>query len=210
MPTSLARYFVRRPMRYQSNDKSVLRSRLLTVRRGLSSADRERAGEAYVRVAGGLPETERASVVCGYASFGSEPPTWALLERLAGRGVRVLLPVLCPDLDLDWAEYEEGLTRAIAGGGARPGPIEPATPRLGTGAISTADVVLAPGLAVDRSGVRLGRGGGSYDRALARVRPDAFVAVLLYDGELLDAVPHETHDQRVSAAITPTGVHRFG
>jgi 5-formyltetrahydrofolate cyclo-ligase len=70
--------------------------------------------------------------------------------------------------------------------------------------------VLAPGLAVDRFGIRLGRGGGSYDRALARVRPDAFVAVLLYDGELLEAVPHETHDQRVSAVITPAGIHRFG
>ena len=81
MPTSLARYFVRRPMRYQSNDKSVLRSRLLRVRRGLSSADRERAGEAYVRVAGGLPEIERASVVCGYASFGFEPPVMPVLLK---------------------------------------------------------------------------------------------------------------------------------
>lgn len=193
-------------MRYQTNDKSVLRSRLETVRRGLSTADRDRAGTGYVLICGDVPEIRAAAVLCCYSSFGTEPPTGPLLDWLAGRRVRVLLPVLRPDLDLDWAEYTG------PGGLAEPrrGPREPVGPRLGVAAIEQADVVIAPGLAVDRSGVRLGRGGGSYDRALVRARPDAFLAVLLYEGELVDRLPHEPHDRRVHAAITPAGLHRVG
>ena len=52
-------------------------------------------------------------------------------------------------------------------------------------------MVLVPALAVDRTGMRLGRGGGSYDRALGRVPVGTFVCALLYDGEVLDRVPHD-------------------
>jgi len=69
--------------------------------------------------------------------------------------------------------------------------------------------VLVPGLAVDRSGMRLGRGGGSYDRALARVPVGTPVLVLLYDGEVLDRVPADDHDRRVTAAVTASGVVRL-
>jgi 5-formyltetrahydrofolate cyclo-ligase len=206
MPTSLPRYFGRKPMRYRSNDKSVLRAQLLADRQGLPAADRDRAGRRYVAIAAAVPELAAASVVCCYHSFGTEPPTGPLLAWLTDRGARVLLPVLRPDLDLEWAEYrgEEQMRPTAAG------PFEPTGPLLGMSAIEAADAVVAPGLAVDRAGVRLGRGGGSYDRALARARPDAFVAVLLYDGELVNALPHEPHDRRVSAVVTPTGLVRIG
>jgi 5-formyltetrahydrofolate cyclo-ligase len=92
----------------------------------------------------------------------------------------------------------------------RRGTLEPGAPGLGPEALSTADVVLAPGLAADRTGMRLGRGGGSYDRALARVPVGTFVCLLLFDGEILDAVPAAEHDRRVTAAVTPSGITRFG
>jgi 5-formyltetrahydrofolate cyclo-ligase len=76
-------------------------------------------------------------------------------------------------------------------------------PRLGVGAIARAWLVVVPAVAVDRRGVRLGRGGGSYDRALARVPPGTEVVALLHDGELVDLVPSEPHDRRVRAVITP-------
>lgn len=76
-------------------------------------------------------------------------------------------------------------------------------------AVATADVVLTPGLAVDRGGMRIGRGGGSYDRALGRVPVGTFTCTLLYDGELLDEVPAGPHDRRVTAVVTPSGVTRL-
>jgi 5-formyltetrahydrofolate cyclo-ligase len=76
--------------------------------------------------------------------------------------------------------------------------------------VATADVVLVPALAVDRTGMRLGRGGGSYDRALGHVPVGTFVCALLYDGELLDRVPHDDHDRPVTAAVTPSGLSRLG
>ena len=69
--------------------------------------------------------------------------------------------------------------------------------------------VLVPGLAVDARGYRLGRGGGSYDRALARVPPGTFTCVLLYEEELGLDVPVEPHDRPVSAAVTPAGITRL-
>ena len=69
--------------------------------------------------------------------------------------------------------------------------------------MARADVVLAPALAVDQAGNRLGRGGGSYDRALARVGPLIPVIALLYDAELLSHVPAEPHDTPVRAAVRP-------
>jgi 5-formyltetrahydrofolate cyclo-ligase len=71
-------------------------------------------------------------------------------------------------------------------------------------AVARADLVLVPALAVDRGGVRLGRGGGSYDRALTRVGPGIPTIALLYDGELLDEVPADDHDQRVRLVARPS------
>ncbi|WP_443058740.1 5-formyltetrahydrofolate cyclo-ligase [Streptomyces sp. NBC_00400] len=146
--------------------------------------------------------------VAAYVSIGGEPSTRALLDRLRAAGVRVLLPVLLPDNDLDWALYE-GTERLVrAGRGLR----EPDGARLGPEAVTQADVVLLPGLAVDHGGLRLGRGGGSYDRVLARLEragARASLVVLLYDAEVLAEVPAEPHDRHVHAAVTPSAVHRF-
>ena len=117
----------------------------------------------------------------------------------------MLLPVLLPDGDLDWAVYDGEASLAPA----RLGLLEPTGPRLGLDAVATPDVVLVPGLAVDRAGMRLGRGGGSYDRALGRVPVGTFTCVLLFDDELDRDVPVEPHDRPVTAAVTPSGLRRF-
>ncbi|MBA2637501.1 MAG: 5-formyltetrahydrofolate cyclo-ligase, partial [Solirubrobacterales bacterium] len=85
---------------------------------------------------------------------------------------------------------------------------EPVGRSLGREAIGEAQLVLAPALAVDRSGGRLGQGGGSYDRALGRTT--ATVLAVVFDAEVLDAVPVEPHDRRVDGALTPGGgIMRF-
>ena len=145
----------------------------------------------------------RARTVTAYVSVGAEPGTGPLLERLHAAGVRVLLPVVLPDLDLDWAAYTGPGSMGPAG---RLGLREPIGPRLGVEAVRDAEVLLVPGLAVSRAGARLGRGGGCYDRALARAggRP---VAVLLHDDEVGLDVPTAPHDRPVTHAISPRGVH---
>ncbi|HYF71806.1 MAG TPA: 5-formyltetrahydrofolate cyclo-ligase, partial [Nocardioides sp.] len=127
-----------------------------------------------------------------------------LLEALHAAGKRVILPVVLPDLDLDWAVHDGALVPA------RRGLLEPAGPRLGPDAVATADVVLVPGLAVSRGGARLGRGGGCYDRALGRVPVGTFTCVLLYDDEVGVDVPVEPHDRPVGFAASPSGVVRLG
>ncbi|MFJ6952794.1 5-formyltetrahydrofolate cyclo-ligase, partial [Micromonospora aurantiaca (nom. illeg.)] len=66
-----------------------------------------------------------------------------------------------------------------------------------------AALVVVPAVAVDRRGIRLGRGGGSYDRALARVPATVPTVALLHDGELVAAVPALPHDRPVHCVITP-------
>ena len=82
---------------------------------------------------------------------------------------------------------------------------EPVGPRLGPTAVGTADVVVVPAPAVSTGGVRLGRGGGYYDRALRHVRPDTVLVAVVFDDELLDVLPAEPHDQQVTAVVTPSG-----
>ena len=129
--------------------------------------------------------------VAAYACVGAEPDTAPLL---AGRH-DVLLPVLLADGELDWAVYDGELVD-----GAR-GTREPPGPRLGRDAVADCSLVVVPALGVDRAGTRLGRGGGSYDRALARTT--AYVVAALHSGELHDLLPVQAHDRPVHAAVLP-------
>ncbi|PBC63122.1 5-formyltetrahydrofolate cyclo-ligase [Streptomyces sp. Tue6028] len=190
----------------------MLRRDLLAVRNGLTAGDVRKTAEELALRALELPELAHASTVAAYVSVGSEPGTRALLDALLARGVRVLLPVLMADNDLDWGAYtgEESLARVQHGG--KMALLEPAGDRLGPEAVRDADVVLLPGLAVDARGMRLGRGGGSYDRVLARLEragADPALVVLLYDAEVVERVPAEAHDRPVHAVVTPSGVRRF-
>ncbi|MFF4726553.1 5-formyltetrahydrofolate cyclo-ligase [Streptomyces mirabilis] len=191
----------------------MLRRGFLAVRSRLTPYDlRESAGALALRALE-LPELAHARTVAAYVSVGSEPGTLALLDALHARGVRVLLPVLLADNDLDWGAYAgEGSLERVQHGG-RMALLEPAGERLGREAVQDADAVLLPGLAVDRRGMRLGRGGGSYDRVLARLERagvDPALVVLLYDAEVVEHVPAEPHDRPVHAVVTPSGVRRFG
>lgn len=186
--------------------KVALRDQLLTVRRRHSLAEAREDAEAIATHLLQSPEVRRAATLAVYISLPKEPGTGPLIEQLHALGRRLILPLLLPDNDLDWAVYEGPQALVPASRGL----LEPDGPRLGPDAIATADVVLCPGLAVDRRGIRLGRGGGSYDRALARVPVGTFVCTPLYEGELLDLVPAEDHDRPVTAVVTPEGVTRFG
>ncbi|MCW2821627.1 MAG: 5-formyltetrahydrofolate cyclo-ligase, partial [Marmoricola sp.] len=135
--------------------KLALRDQLLAARRHLPVGVLGERARALADLLMDTPEVRRAATVAAYVSVSSEPGTGPLLEQLRLSGKRVFLPLLQPDYDLDWAAYAgpEDLHTA------RRGLLEPAGPPLGRGALATADVVLVPGLAVGRDGLRLGRGG---------------------------------------------------
>jgi len=186
--------------------KAALRARVLARRRGLAEDERAAAGRQLRDAVLGLPELQMAGTVAAYVAIGTEPATQGLIFALWKRGTYVLLPVLLPGGDLDWATYEG--PDSLAPG--RRGLLEPGGDRRGVAAICSADLVVVPAVAVDRAGRRLGRGGGSYDRALARVGPAILTVALLYDGELVDEVPAGEHDQHVRAAATPgQGISRL-
>ena len=186
--------------------KAALRQRVLDSRRRLAPIEIVERAQA---IAGDLldaaPEIARAAVVAAYVSVGNEPGTGPLLAALVEREVRVLLPVLLPDGDLDWAPHAD-TDRLVP---ARFGLLEPNTALLGPAAIAAADAVIAPALAVDRAGHRLGRGLGCYERGLRRLPAGVWRCAVVYDEELLAGVPADPHDEVVDAAATPGGLHRF-
>jgi 5-formyltetrahydrofolate cyclo-ligase len=187
-------------------DDVTLRSRKIALRRQLvanrNKLDRpvRNATTSSMRDAVlSLPEIQMAGTVAAYVSVGTEPDTRGLIYALWKRGTYVLLPLLRADCDLDWASYEGPDSLG-------PGPhglLEPTEPPRGVMAVTSADLVIVPALAVDRGGMRLGRGGGSYDRALARVGAAVPTIALIYDDELLEEVPAGPLDQPVRMVAQP-------
>jgi 5-formyltetrahydrofolate cyclo-ligase len=182
--------------------KRAVRTGLLARRSAIPPGPRGAADSALVTYVMGMAVSVRATTVAAYVPLSGEPAGPGLVDALAAVAARVLLPVLRDDRDLDWAVFT-GSDSLVAGPlGLR----QPAGTRLGVGAVGVADLVIVPAVAVDRTGMRLGRGGGSYDRALARVAPGrTLVVALLYDGEVIDSVPSDPHDRPVDGVITPSG-----
>lgn len=167
--------------------KDAARSQFAAVRRQRSAAE---IAAARTSVCSHVL-TRAAAVgwrcVAGYVPLRTEPGSLDLLAGLRAAGVHVLVPVVLADRDLDWAQWTSHGCWAS----------------LGKHAIGAADAVLVPASAVARDGTRLGRGGGSYDRALPRRAPRAVVAALLFDDELVAALPCDPWDVAVDAVVTP-------
>ena len=171
--------------------KADLRARVRAGRKALSDEqiERSRAGvRAHVlaRMDSDAAVGRPWRRVFAYEPLPDEPASIRLLEAMADRGASIYVPWVRPDRDLDWMRWPDSTT-------------------LGRGAVADATVVLVPAFAVDRSGMRLGRGGGSYDRALTRLGPDTQVVAMLHPGELFTFVPTEPWDLPVSAVVTAQG-----
>ena len=192
-----------------AESKARLRGELLAARRALPE-DVRRAESGQIR--DHLVEAVGdAATVCAYVPMGTEPGSPAILDALSRLCATVLLPVAHTGpggehLPLQWGRYVPGqLTEG------RFGAHEPAGPWLPPSAVATAEVVLVPALAVDRHGVRLGRGGGFFDRTLSLCEPDTRLVAVVRDREVLDEVPGEPHDVRMTHALTPgAGLIRLG
>jgi 5-formyltetrahydrofolate cyclo-ligase len=183
--------------------KALLRTELSARRTARPAAERQRVADRLADLA--LELCSGAGVVAAYASFGGEPGTAPLRRALRSAGATVLLPVVRGN-ELAWVVDDGAEPRR---GGQRGVP-EPTGAVLGVGAAGLlaagVAVVLMPALAVDAAGVRLGRGGGYYDRLLAGLpaHPVGPLRVaLVHDDEALIAVPAERHDARVDLVLAP-------
>ncbi|HET8583903.1 MAG TPA: 5-formyltetrahydrofolate cyclo-ligase [Jatrophihabitans sp.] len=169
-------------------EKRRLREDLLAARRARPAGDLERLRAAVREQVVGRCAGLRA--VAAYVPLGGEPGSVELLEALTAAGTVVLVPVTLTDRDLDWAVWTPAGHADLQG----------------LDAIGRAELVFVPALAVATSdGTRLGRGGGSYDRALGRVRNGTPVAALVFTDEVVPELPRDSWDVPVSAAVTPDG-----
>jgi 5-formyltetrahydrofolate cyclo-ligase len=172
-----------------TQQKQRLRAVHLAARAARSAADLAEARAAICAHVVTRCAESAWGCVAAYEPLRTEPGSTQLLSSLATLGVRVLVPVLLPDRDLDWREWRSD------------------KPALGTGGIAAADSVLVPALAVDRMGVRLGRGGGSYDRVLNRIASGVPRAALLFEDEFVERLPADDWDERVTSVVLPSGWH---
>ncbi len=183
-----------------TSTKAELRRELITARRDVTEKLHTAEAVALTRH---ICELATRGTVCAYVPVSAEPGSVGMLDALHRTGVRVLLPVAVTGddgaaLPLWWGEYRPGELVA-----ARFGLLEPGGTRLPAAALAEAGLVLVPALAVDRRGVRLGRGAGFYDRSLPLRDPTARLIAVVRDDELLDEVPAEPHDVRMTDALTP-------
>ncbi|NLG54243.1 MAG: 5-formyltetrahydrofolate cyclo-ligase [Rhodococcus sp.] len=182
-------------------DKATWRAEVLRSRR---STPLERRSEESAALVGFVTEADlipgsRTDTICAYVPLASEPCTLDFLDALRARGARVLVPVTGDPGPLSWAEY---------GGrdSLMPGPFGidlPTGDVLEPSEIRSAGIVFVPALAVDRRGVRLGRGAGYYDRTLTLAAPDAPLIAVVRDDELVSELPEDPHDVRMNYALTP-------
>lgn len=186
--------------------KASLRRSVLRRRTDRSRQQRETDDAARLIHLCDLLSSFAPSTVATYLSAPPEPATDQLIDWLSSRDVRVLLPVLTEPVEEgqligppDWAPYA-GWDRLREG---RLSITEPDTDPLGGAALATADVIVCPGVAGNRRGQRLGRGGGWYDRALAHAAPDASTVLPLNDDELEDDIPLDPWDWSMDFIVTP-------
>lgn len=178
--------------------KDELREGLLFRRRARPTAERVAAADAVASVL--VAGLRGVGTLAAFVPDPSEPGYGRLPDAYAELGAEVLLPVIPSEgRVLDWAVHTGELEHG------RFGLSQPTGPRLGPAAIAAADAVVVPALAVDRFGIRLGRGGGYYDRALVHARPDAVLVAVVFDDERIAELPREAHDRPVTAVVTPGG-----
>lgn len=177
-----------------ASTKSEMRAELRARRRGhVAATDREAEGADLARHATALATMlglGDGDTVAVYQAEAGEPPMDEVRRGLQERGIRTIAPITLPTWELDWFDLAD-----------------PGQAALGLDAVERCAMVLAPALAVDRRGTRLGQGGGCYDRTLARLPEECLVVAVLHAGELTDApLPSDAHDQPVHAVLAPDGV----
>ncbi|MFH1225382.1 MAG: 5-formyltetrahydrofolate cyclo-ligase [Candidatus Diapherotrites archaeon] len=191
--------------------KDALRSEMRLRRGSLDAEERRSKSSAISKKFRNLPEYWDVKNIMVYVSFGSEVETWGLIEDLLSDKKRVFVPVMGKDCAISAVEIKsfepEKMVKNQFGVLEPRGGVKKAVPphELGT--------VIAPGLAFDEKGTRLGFGGGCYDKFLHELhalQKKIPVVGLAFDFQVLPAgkIPREGHDKEVDVVITEMRVIR--
>lgn len=177
--------------------KSAARAAVRTARARRAPAERAAVSAALAELARRCPATS----VAAFVPMPDEPGDVGVLDVLAA-GRRVILPVIGGrHAPLQWGEYA-GADALLPGPfGTRHPPADPAL------SLEQVEAVLVPALAVTGDGLRLGQGGGFYDRSLVGV-PRARLVAVVHDDEIVAELPVGAHDVRVGAIASPAGLLR--
>ena len=184
--------------------KAALREAVLRRRQALPEEERASLGMRIIASVLDLPAYESSGVVLGYASIGAELGTDEFLRHVLDDGKILLLPRVEPG-GLELYEVRD-VVRDLAPGTW--GIHEPLPDLCPAAKLDTVDFALVPGLAFDRSGRRLGYGGGFYDHLLAGVQEDEATLVSgAFEVQMVDEVPVGPHDVPVDAVVTEEGTY---
>lgn len=180
-------------------DKAALRQTFRERRRSLPPEALAAGGAQATAHLAALDAWQRARTVALHVACRGELPTEAVVAAAHAAGKRIALPRMhAGRMELRLAKPGAPL---VAGAHGIP---EPAADSPVVDAREL-DLVLAPGLAFDRAGRRLGQGGGDYDRLLAALPPGCAIVGWCHAFQLVDRVPTEPHDRAVTWVVTPDG-----
>ena len=180
--------------------KGELRAKALEWRKAAYERHGSEAGRRLAAHGLDFVSLRPGMIVSGFSAIRDEIDPAPLLDWLYREGTKLALPVM-------QGRGKPLVMRAFAPGddlqGVQWGIKEPRNDKPEV----VPDVVLVPLLAFDANGYRLGYGGGFYDRTLEKLRKaKRVVAVgIAYDELRVDAVPHESYDQRLDWVLTPSG-----
>lgn len=174
------------------NTKNEIRKRIREER--VNQSNRLAVSELF-----SVPEMKSANVIASYLSYGTEPDTSNINQEIMDSGRKLLLPRMQSDKSLKFVPWD-GNVNSLESNGRIQEPV-------GAAYEGEIDVMILPALAIDKSGNRLGQGGGSFDRALARF--NGWSVALINQSEILEKLPVEAHDEKVAAALTEIGLTRF-
>lgn len=187
--------------------KTELRDYYRQLRRNMSDHDREVAAQKVSKAFFSIFSNPKASqVLAGYIGINNELEISSLLRRAESIGYEIALPAVIAK--------GEALRFRLCGAAPRikPNKIYASIPEpLDIYPLVTPNIVIAPLLACDKKGTRLGYGGGFYDRTLVELRrnnPDLIALGLCYDKQVADQeLPSDEHDQKLNMIITERNIH---
>lgn len=176
-----------------TGEKERLRAEIRTELEAWSAEELAQSDRKITRRVLALPEFQAARRVFAYYSIAPEPDTHAIIAAALEQGKTVALPVTEGKGVMHFARFDAGLA---AGRYGIPEP-DAAAPRVEP---QPDDVLLVPAMAFDRSGYRLGRGGGYYDRYLVQTR--CCTVGLARDAFVYERLPRMWNDLAVSIVIS--------